>query len=254
MEKNGMSEWIRLMQAATGRGGLCSDADCAFRGINHDTYECQLPSAHAFAAEKLMEMLYCPSIIKAVVVRDPLERLLSAYLDKCAFSHVTKVDAMPLISHCQGFYANELKTSINNRVPRRSIRVPRFSEFVDKLYRTRNRSSTWDTHFRPQHMHCGLGGRKDMPSLLPFVHYHLHMSDQSFHSNLDILFRHVGFSSLLRMEYFPNRSNSTHRTSANTQLARYYTPLVARQALEIYAEDYDLFSLTIPLGTPLAVV
>lgn len=258
MEKNGMSEWIRLMRATTGRvDRRCTDTACAFNGLLDDIHECQLPSVRAFAAEQLTAMLYCRSIIKAVVVRDPLERLLSGYLDKCAFSHRAegREEAMPLISHCQGFYAKELKESVSanstlttrNRAPREIMRVPRFADFVARLHRTQKQSLGWDTHFKPQHMHCGLASRRaDVPSLLPSVHHHLRMSGSHFHASADALFRHVGLNTALRREFLPERSNSAHRTAASEQMARYYTPSIAQQALEIYAADYDAFGLVKP--------
>lgn len=45
--------------------------------------EGRLPGMSALSLPTQMQVIACADWIKVVVVRDPLERLLSGYLDKC---------------------------------------------------------------------------------------------------------------------------------------------------------------------------
>lgn len=74
--------------------------------------------------------------VKAVFLRDPVDRFLSAYLSKC------KMPKEEAGTQCQYF------TDYNGTVP--------FEEFVSKLYKMgKRRLNRGNIHFRPQRFFCG---------------------------------------------------------------------------------------------------
>ena len=79
IEKAGESRFIRLiLHAFTGK----TEAD-SFGFLHTAMNEGRLPGMPALSLPTQMQLIACPDWIKVVVVRDPLERLLSGYLDKC---------------------------------------------------------------------------------------------------------------------------------------------------------------------------
>ena len=79
IEKAGESRFIRLIfRACTGR----NEAD-SYDSLKRAMDEGRLPGMSALSLPTQMQVIACADWIKVVVVRDPLERLLSGYLDKC---------------------------------------------------------------------------------------------------------------------------------------------------------------------------
>ena len=79
IEKAGESRFIRLiLRAFTGK----TEAD-SFGSFHRAMDEGRLPGMPGLSLPTQMQLIACPDWIKVVVVRDPLERLLSGYLDKC---------------------------------------------------------------------------------------------------------------------------------------------------------------------------
>ena len=79
IEKAGESRFMRLiLRAFTGR----TEED-SFGVFLRAMDEGRLPGMPGLSLPTQMQLLACPDWIKVVVVRDPLERLLSGYLDKC---------------------------------------------------------------------------------------------------------------------------------------------------------------------------
>ena len=59
-----------------------TEAD-SFGALQRAMDEGRLPGMPGLSLSTQMQLVGCPDWIKVVVVRDPLERLLSGYLDKC---------------------------------------------------------------------------------------------------------------------------------------------------------------------------
>lgn len=249
MEKNGATEWIRLFGAINGKARAAANEGIAWSQMVHDSTEKQLPSLHAFDYEQRAAMFNAPSVVKFVVIRDPLERLLSAYLDKCAFQHTRGPpddEELLLMSHCPGFYHSNHEQKTPREMRRGDVTplVPTFDAFVGNLTRQRMRS---DPHFGLQRDICGLSptGAGGGPSVLPFVQYVLRLGPD-FHASLDTLFAHVGINASLHRTFFPQASSALHRTSASKKLAKYYTPDIARLAYDLYSPDYEALRLPAP--------
>lgn len=101
IEKVGTTQWIELFRAALDQqSGHASDG---WRALQHWKKESELPALEAIAPQQRAAMWRCPTLHKVVVVRDPLERLLSAYLDKCAFAHeIAGNMSKPVLATCVG--------------------------------------------------------------------------------------------------------------------------------------------------------
>ena len=79
IEKAGESRFIRLiLRAFSGR----TEAD-SFGVLQRAMDKGRLPGMPGLSLSTQMQLISCSDWIKVVVVRDPLERLLSGYLDKC---------------------------------------------------------------------------------------------------------------------------------------------------------------------------
>ena len=91
--------------------------------LAHDSTERQLPALEAFRRWQQAALFNSAAIIRVVIVRDPLERLLSAYLDKCAFRHSqseASAGAPLLLTHCPGYYYNAHRSSFSSAAGYRS--------------------------------------------------------------------------------------------------------------------------------------
>ena len=79
IEKAGEPRFTRLiLRAFTGR----TEPD-SFDFLHRAMDEGNLPGMPGLSLPTQMQLIACADWIKMVVLRDPLERLLSAYLDKC---------------------------------------------------------------------------------------------------------------------------------------------------------------------------
>ena len=239
IEKNGATEWIRLFLHLWGKTQY-SRSGIEWSSRLHDIRECQVPSVTAFTDDRVAAMFACTSFTKVIVLRDPLERLLSGYLDKCAFGSAlngTRAgEATVLTSHCPGFFN---KGSKQTTMEEATLHAPSFDRFVRRLHSSPALLST-DAHFRPQHQHCGMH-----TDLLPTIHYFIRMGSPKFYRSLDQLFERVGLDASVREQFFPERSASFHRTAAAEQVRRYYTPELVRLGMEMYAGDYAVLG---PMG------
>jgi hypothetical protein len=167
---------------------------------------------------------------KAVFLKDPLDRFLSGFIDKCVTRTVEK--------HCQPFSVfHDPNTGLVKDFLKDKQKL--FEIYVDTF------PLTWNLHFFPQSMYCGglyrnfanysfigdMGnafyqdlGRftKQFPALEPFV-------EQVFHyGNLQ------------------NVTNQGVETKAASQTLEYYTPRTVRRVLEYTAIDYVMLGLPIP--------
>jgi len=182
---------------------------------------------------------------RAVVVRDPAERLLSAYLDKIAQSR----DSAPQLEK----YSHDLFNLSVASFPNTS-----FHSFVDRALYGLSRGYRTDQHWWPQAANCALrswlpaynvvlqvDGQTPLPSLLACL-----LNETARHSQ-----RPAMVSTLTDTFDLPPRPEVTtagsgaggsHATDAHAVLRRYYTPSLLRRVVNAYAEDYFLFQLPVP--------
>ena len=156
IEKVGVTQWPQLFFALIGKP--CRDA---FGSMVWAEKHLEAPMFIAFPAAHQQRMLQCDTFVRVVAVRDPLERFLSAFLDKCVANVSRGVDQTQLRRHCPGFVDA-------------GKRPPTFSKFIASFAAQPSQLWSTDMHFRPQCMFCGLAPppelqRPDEPPMLPRV-------------------------------------------------------------------------------------
>ncbi len=187
---------------------------------------------------------------KAVFLRDPLERFLSGFLDKC----VRRLDSN---NHCEPIFVFGKSNPNNDGV------VPEKSPIESMLWDKRRTFQayvdtfplTWNMHFFPQSFYCG--GLYKTIGDYDFVGS---MGD-NFYNDLDAMQkRYPGLetgmerifhlsrelSSAKRIFRKGNSKNRGVETGAASQALDYYTPHTVRRVLEYYAIDYVSLGLPIP--------
>ncbi|CAB9514276.1 expressed unknown protein [Seminavis robusta] len=173
-------------------------------------------------------------VSSTVFLRDPLERFLSAYLDKC-------VVAREIDTHCQPMEVFQR----SNRLVEGIIDNKRhfFEAYVDTM------PLKWNLHFFPQSFYCD--GLFRHIQNYDFVG----QMGQNFYNDLDRLsqqFPHGRFGAILDgiFELEKNLATSAGNigveTSASSHVREYYTPATLRRVLEYTAIDYMLLNITIP--------
>jgi hypothetical protein len=181
---------------------------------------------------------------KAVFLRDPLERLLSAFLDKCIKPHVRKHE-----KHCE---PNEVFNTDGwgrkNIVPTKQIEDhPKqfFAAYLDVM------PLSWNVHFVPQALYCDLYrtiadyafvgdmGKEFMVDLERMAHQFGKLQFQ-----LDKTF---GYVKGVEAKRHNNTGNSNHHaTHAPEKVAMYYNAASVRKALEYLSIDYVVLGLEVP--------
>jgi len=249
--KNSMSQWMKLLLESTGRLKREDIARPypAFDPAGSQQAACdeeQDPSSCAVPEGSLAAMSVDPTWRKIVVLRDPFERVLSAWLDKCA-------------------HANQVQARLRNRVPRwcrAGGRTPKptpedfrlwLKLLYDALKALSRGSDTWtqkaskllaDPHLRPQHMACGLG-KKGRGGWRRYVTRALYMSSPRYALEAAEVLAPAGFDREVVAHYLPSRAekastNKEHATSAASKAAAFSSPEVAHMVRWIYAGDYAL--------------
>ena len=183
------------------------------------------------------------TIPRAVMLRDPLERLLSGYLNKCADSLRRRIEG-----HCSPnsvFNGTELTDAI------RDDKKQMFAAYVDGF------PLMWDMHFFPQSMYCdGLFRHVDEYDYVGRMgrdfYGQLRNMTEALGSNgkddnrlseaLDAVFD-------LKFQIGVGRANDGNvgsETRAAMRVREYYTAASVRRALEYFAVDYVRLGLEIP--------
>jgi len=188
---------------------------------------------------------------RAVFLRDPLERLLSAYLDKCEKPNVRKSQ-----KHCEPntVWNPSQEELMKSRVGEK-FALTEYLEGKDKAMFAAYVDTfplKWNLHFIPQAMVCDL-------------HSSIHTYDfvgnmgKEFMNDLDrmattfggrlprILNESFNYQTLLKEEKENlGKDNNRHSTHAPAKVAKYYTAGTVRKALEYVSVDYVTLGLSVP--------
>ena len=179
------------------------------------------PWSRTFDDDEITDAWYDDDFARIVQVRDPAERLLSGYLQKC-------LDRAQRSSHCIGFK--------NTGTP-----VPTFAEFINKLTPKKIRSNN---HFRMQSDMCGLYNTSWR------YNYIVDMSSNTFQSRIrDIYLSHDVSSNIVDSLYPPvqKQGSNSHNTAAHEKMKQYYGEDGMKDGLldkvhELFRADYVLLS------------
>ena len=176
-----------------------------------------------------------PVWIKLVIIRDPLERLLSAYLNRC-------FDVND--NHC-------------NKFRLKSGKLP-FELFVNKItailkYGDIRTIKRMDIHWKPQFLSC---------KLLKYITEFTDVIQYRYSTIANDTFQFLSNYSLEKFFYFENETmnmfdkdtwhkhtNVSKDGSLDDQVAfysKYYTKRLAIKVIKGYHIDYKLFNMTIP--------
>jgi chondroitin 4-sulfotransferase 11/chondroitin 4-sulfotransferase 13/dermatan 4-sulfotransferase 1 len=172
-------------------------------------------------------MLSDPKWTKALFIRDPLERLLSGFLDKCRSPVSSRYDI-----HCP--FSGEVDFGTFMRYI--------FNEAKANHYGT----MSMDEHWRPQHLVC------DLQRWLPHYQFQGNFSHLRAHTKFLLqgmnLFDDFGRgwkSKGEQLDLFEVKTD-WHHTDTSEKLKQYYTRELADLALDFYKTDYEIFSLETP--------
>lgn len=193
-----------------------------------------------------------------VFLRDPLERLLSAYLDKCVKDGVRKTQG-----HCEPnaiFARDWMDRRAAPKDDKENIMLPNLSDAAQDLDKEMFAAYVdlfplkWNVHFVPQAIFCDL--------YRTIGDYDTYYMGKDFMSELDrISTTYGGMLPDTLDQIFDYRSqldklNSTdgenvgadnaHGTKAPTKVARYYSPRSVRRALEYLSIEYVTLGLEVP--------
>jgi hypothetical protein len=191
-----------------------------------------------FPEEAARKMLLDSSWTKAVFVRDPLERLLSGYLDKCRMP----VSARKSIWHCPN--------------PSGPISFHDFVTAVVAQANDREGMSAMNPHWRPQHLNC------DLDAWLNYYQFQGNFSHLAAHTKYLLqgleLFEDYGRGWRTYgqgwneddpsdgSDVFLEETLSVHKQRTLEKIKLYYTRELADIALKLYQMDYVIFSLPVP--------
>jgi len=173
------------------------------------------------------------NVSQFVFLRDPLERFLSGFLDKC----VNKVASQDYCTS-RDFFRNPPAAFTGNK---RSL----FEAFVETS------PLRWDMHFAPQSFHCdGVYRRLDQYDFVGKMDAHFYGTLQELghaipplQSALEEVF---SVSAKLAQNASTSSNKFGHATQAHEHLKEYYTAATIKRVLEYTSIDYLLLNMTVP--------
>ena len=171
-----------------------------------------------------------------IVIRDPLERLLSGYLERCR--HKIR-DSYVTLDDC-AFAAGE------------KGEAPSFDEFIDQVSGLAPNNGDLaslevNDHFRLQSSQCGPPQQYDF-----VVIWSQQSKDMNLTSQVEDTFNKIGLPGRIQKTYFPHRTSvpagmhNFHSQLAGAKLKRYYTPAILHKVVPLLAPDYNMYNMTLP--------
>ncbi len=230
IEKIGTKQWKQVFSRVNGKKGFGS-----FHAEKKHSFH--LPASNAGY----------PSI---VFFRDPLQRFLSAYLDKC-IGKITRerekhCEPNPLFNPKN---QSEADMDLTMGLSFEDHQKEMFAAYVDVM------PLTWNLHFFPQSLYCD--GIYRFLDDYDFVGY----MDAKYYERLDEMGKRYGgkfeeeVNKVFELEKQLNTTNVEQRTSdggvgketrAVDKVQLYYTPRTLRRVLEYVSMDYMLLGMDIP--------
>ena len=162
--------------------------------------------------------------MRATVIRHPIPRLLSGYLDKIDDrKHYWRLSGLEKYVKKHGH--------------------PSFPEFVDLLMKTHPKPVGTDEHFRAQTVRCGTDLRN-----YDFVARMSNLGPQmkELSESLGFWAEYVsnGWGENQDME-FGEKSYTKHQTDAVSSVWKYYTKELMEKVYRYYKDDFDAFGYTL---------
>jgi hypothetical protein len=257
--KNGCTEWRGIFKALNAPEYCNHSNDTEWKNSGRSNRYCKESKLHTNVK---LDDDTIDSMPRTVFLRDPLERLLSGYLDKCVKPNIRKSQG-----HCEpnvvfGMDHLQLKTkspatdnkghSISDMtLVVNELEREMFATYVDLM------PLKWNVHFVPQAFTCdlyrtidtydfvGIMGKTFMSELnrmatryggiLPNV------LDDAFHYRTKL-----ANETLLATTTTNVGADNAHGTKAPSKVYRYYSPRSIRRALEYLSIDYVMLGFDVP--------
>jgi len=182
---------------------------------------------------------------RVVFVRDPLDRFLSGFLDKCVARGDKGDHCEPVSVFAEGKH-KEQSTTTTQRSPIETMLWDKrrtFQAFVDTF------PLTWNMHFFPQSFNCGglykTIGDYDFVGSMGTNFYRDLETMQKRYPGLEPGFEEI-FKLSTRLRSESGNVNKGVETGAAKKVLEFYTPHTVRRVLEYYAIDYIALGLPIP--------
>lgn len=189
----------------------------------------------------------------AVFVRDPLERLLSGYLDKC-YNPQTRRNQ----GHCE---PNAVFNPMKGLMDAKNKTYPNLMEGLDMDGQEKAMFGAyvdvlplkWNVHFVPQAMFCDLHRNIDKYDFVGNMgkefYFNLDRMATQFGGQLpEILNSTFGYMDHVKNDNHENtgKQGSGHAMHTPAKVARFYTARTVRKALEYLSIDYVTLGLEVP--------
>ena len=225
------SGWLRLLRRMEGHASWAVNPYF----MSPDGYVGGLRQmSHLSHAEALRVLRDSRNWTRIVIVRDPAERLLSAFLDKVHKPSESKTQIK--------IYSEELFG-----LPRSEFANVTFADFVERVAYGLTHSIV-DQHWSLLSDQC------DLRNWLPAYDLVIKMRPgDGMNEMLDCVLTAVArrSSNPTRLTELRDTFNLTSRVASNhatTTEKKYYTPQLLQRVMAMYAEDYALFNLPMPTG------
>ncbi|KAJ9592409.1 hypothetical protein L9F63_015929, partial [Diploptera punctata] len=163
--------------------------------------------------------------IAFLIVRHPLERLLSAYRDKLQFS-------LPHTLHQK--LGNQIILKYRKKHASKNPRWPTFSEFVQYLVDVDQKGEPFDMHWTPITQFC-------TPCQVDFD---IIMKFETLQEDQNYLIHEAGLQEFIKPEW----KNPAKGRTTSELVSSYYSQLTSAQILQlynIYRYDFELFGYTL---------
>lgn len=209
-----------------------------------------------YSRDQQLTMMTSPEWTRAIFVRDPLERALSAYMDKALHTEGWRppVEGAYLKRHCCGMQGEKARaplhsTNICREFPFTPYLNPLtastfpFEAFVNSLMK-----ECKDPHWQPQNK------RMDKASNWKFINFVGKFENRM--ADTHVLLKQIGaFEEFGASGWgtFENKSLSIfetnlarHKTGSAQKMGQYYTPGIQERVFEHYRGDYELELFNLP--------
>jgi hypothetical protein len=255
--KNGCTEWRGIFKALNAREYCSNSNDMEWMNNGRSNSYCKESKIHTNVK---LDNDDSNSVPRTVFLRDPLERLLSGYLDKCVKPNIRKSQG-----HCEPnvvFGMDHLQVKKKSvATDNKGLPIPDMTLVVNKLEREMFATYvdllplTWNVHFVPQAFTCELYRTIDTYDFVGLM-------GKTFMSELDrMATRYGGLLPNVLEDAFHYRTklanetllattnvgaDNAHGTKAPSKVYQYYSPQSVRRALEYLSIDYVMLGFDVP--------
>jgi hypothetical protein len=248
--KNGCTEWKMLFRRMLNHSDWWS-------AVPHDPQLNGLRYLGHYSRPRQREMMTSPNWTRAIFVRDPLERVLSAYLDKgIGPERYVKEQCCRIKARQNREERREERRMVRQTQHRTCMRLLPFEAMPTEKILPFERfvkdfmHQCEDPHWQPQHK------RLAQPQNWKFINFvgHFERLQRDSRQLLDRIGAYDEFGSNgwgpFQNQSFLERNFASHATSSRAHVERMYTPELKRLVLEFVQGDYEheILNFTKPAG------